>query len=179
MGKRDEDNGTEGHGAHLVSPIHQKYIYMWENSHRTPTEHWQKVSYNKSYKKDHHIIGQDERKKRNGDGACMPGKEAVKEERFLHPWNSLHWLRDHLGKKRSFRGSERSIATGLQQKEQRETSTNGCGHLTELPSLRCTFAGAQEGYVLKLRLQQTDPGKGLGLAAQRQHEKVECGLGCN
>ena len=24
--------------------IHQKYIYMWNNSHRTPTEHWQKTS---------------------------------------------------------------------------------------------------------------------------------------
>ena len=24
--------------------IHQKYIYMWNNSHRTPTECWQKTS---------------------------------------------------------------------------------------------------------------------------------------
>ena len=24
--------------------IHQKYIYMWNNSYRTPTEHWQKTS---------------------------------------------------------------------------------------------------------------------------------------
>ena len=24
--------------------IHQKYIYMWNSSYRTPTEHWQKTS---------------------------------------------------------------------------------------------------------------------------------------
>ena len=24
--------------------IHQKYIYMWNNSYRTPTERWQKTS---------------------------------------------------------------------------------------------------------------------------------------
>ena len=24
--------------------IHQKYIYKWNNSYRTPTEHWQKTS---------------------------------------------------------------------------------------------------------------------------------------
>ena len=24
--------------------IHQKYIYMWNNSYRTPIEHWQKTS---------------------------------------------------------------------------------------------------------------------------------------
>ena len=24
--------------------IHQEYIYMWNNSYRTPTEHWQKTS---------------------------------------------------------------------------------------------------------------------------------------
>ena len=29
----------------LSSPqIHQKYIYIWNNSYRTPTEHWQKTS---------------------------------------------------------------------------------------------------------------------------------------
>ena len=28
----------------FLPQIHQKYIYMWNNSHRTPTEHWQKTS---------------------------------------------------------------------------------------------------------------------------------------
>ena len=32
-------------GNHPSSPqIHQKYIYMWSNSYRTPTESWQKTS---------------------------------------------------------------------------------------------------------------------------------------
>ena len=38
--KRAEDSNME-----VTSPqIHQKYIYMWNNSYRTPTEHWQKTS---------------------------------------------------------------------------------------------------------------------------------------
>ena len=30
--------------SHSSPQIHQKYIYMWNNSYRTPTERWQKTS---------------------------------------------------------------------------------------------------------------------------------------
>ena len=36
-----QDGGGVRHGDHL--PPH-KYIYMWNNSYRTPTECWQKTS---------------------------------------------------------------------------------------------------------------------------------------
>ena len=53
----DQDGRIEGHGAHLLPQIHKKYIYTWNNSHRIPTERWQKISYNQSCKKDHHVTG--------------------------------------------------------------------------------------------------------------------------
>ena len=37
--------------------IHQKYIYMWNNSCRTPTEHWQKTSDFLRGKKLPHVPG--------------------------------------------------------------------------------------------------------------------------
>ena len=40
----DQDGGTVGRGAHLIPQIHPKFIYMWNNPHRTSTEHWQKTS---------------------------------------------------------------------------------------------------------------------------------------
>ena len=55
--RRDQDGRIEGHGAHLFPQIHQKYIYMGDNSHRISTELWQKISYNQSCKKDHHVTG--------------------------------------------------------------------------------------------------------------------------
>ena len=49
----DQDGRTEG----CETPFSQKYIYMWNYSHRILTDHWQKISYNQRYKKDHHITG--------------------------------------------------------------------------------------------------------------------------
>ena len=42
--ERDQDGGEEGCGAHLSLQIHQKYICMWNNSHRIPTESMQEIS---------------------------------------------------------------------------------------------------------------------------------------
>ena len=58
----------------------------------------------------------------------------MKEERFPHPGNLLHWLGDQPGQKGSFRGSEENAAAGLQPAEQRETSTDGPGHFLALPA---------------------------------------------
>ena len=53
-----------------------------------------------------------------------------------HPRNALHQLQDQLGQIGSFRGSEETAAAVLQQAEERETSTEGSGHLTALLSPR-------------------------------------------
>ena len=40
-----QDGGQRGHGAHLPPQTHQKYIYMWNNSHGKLTGNWKKKSY--------------------------------------------------------------------------------------------------------------------------------------
>ena len=92
----------------------------------------------------------------------------MKEERFPHPGNPPHQLGDQPGQKGRFRGSEESAAIGLQQAEQKETSTDGPGHLAAHSSLRCASVGVHSGWVLKLGFQRTDLGRGLGLAAWRR-----------
>ena len=37
--------GTGRYGAHSYTHKHQKYIYMYNNSHRKLTRNWQKISY--------------------------------------------------------------------------------------------------------------------------------------
>ena len=64
----------------LSSPqIHQKYIYMWNNSYRTPTEHWQNTSDFPKGKKLPTYLGRakEKRKQRqkNRDGTCTSGRE--------------------------------------------------------------------------------------------------------
>ena len=45
--------------------IHQKYIYMWKNSYRTPTEHWQKTSDFSKGKKLPTYLGRAKEKRKN------------------------------------------------------------------------------------------------------------------
>ena len=54
-------------------------------------------------------------------------------------------------------------------KAERDRTDGPCRCLA-LPSLRCSPAGAGRGWVLRLGLQRSDPGRGLGLAAWRQLE---------
>ena len=95
-------------------------------------------------------------------------KGAVKEERVPHPGNPLHQLGDQAEQTGNFRGSEESAAAGLQQTGQRETSIDTPGHLPALPSPRHMYAGTCGSQALKVGLQTTDPGRGLGLAMQRE-----------
>ena len=59
--------------------IHQKHIYMWNNSYRTPTERWQKTSDFPKGKKIPTYLGRAKEKskktdKRRGMGpACLGG----------------------------------------------------------------------------------------------------------
>ena len=47
--------------------IHQKYIYMWNNSHRTPTERWPKTSDLPKGKKLPTYLGRAKEKRKNRD----------------------------------------------------------------------------------------------------------------
>ena len=47
--------------------IHQKYIYMWNNSYRTPTERWQKSSDLPKGKKLPTYLGRAKEKRKNRD----------------------------------------------------------------------------------------------------------------
>ena len=57
--------------------IPQKYIYMWNNSCRTPTERWQKTSDLPKGKKLPMYLGRAKEKTetKNRDGACSSGRE--------------------------------------------------------------------------------------------------------
>ena len=61
--------------------IHQKYIYMWNNSYRSPTERWQKTSDFPKGKKLPSYLGRAKKKKKkqqrqkNRDGPCASGRE--------------------------------------------------------------------------------------------------------
>ena len=68
--------------------IHQKYIYMWKNSYRTPTERWQKTSDFPKSKKLPTYLGRAKEKRKNRDkrigtgpapvgGSCEGGKVSM------------------------------------------------------------------------------------------------------
>ena len=73
----------------LSSPqIHQKYIYTWNNSYRTPTERWQKTSDLPKGKKVPTYLGRAKEKRINRDkrirtgpapvgGSCEGGKVSI------------------------------------------------------------------------------------------------------
>ena len=71
--------------------IHQKYIYMWNNSYRTPTECWQKTSDFPKGKKLPTYLGRAKEKRKNRDkrigtapaplgGNCKGGKVSTPKE---------------------------------------------------------------------------------------------------
>ena len=53
--------------------IHQKYNYMWNNSYRTPIEHWQKTSDFPKGKKLPTYLGRAETKRKNRDKRTVTG----------------------------------------------------------------------------------------------------------
>lgn len=67
---QDQDVRGEGGGAHLLLQKCLKYIYKWNNSHRTSTEHQQKTSCSLKVKKTPWgwvDQGEKERKKEKGE----------------------------------------------------------------------------------------------------------------
>ena len=81
--------------------IHQKYIYMWNNTYRTPTEAWQKTSDFPKGKKLPTYTGRAKEKRKNRDkriGTDLHLWEgAVKEEKFPHTRKPLHWWKQGVG----------------------------------------------------------------------------------
>ena len=74
--------------------IHQKYIYMWNSSYRTPTERWQKTSDLPKGKKLPTYLGRAREKRKNRNKRIGMGPDqwegALKEERFPHTRKPLH-----------------------------------------------------------------------------------------
>ena len=79
--------------------IHQNYIYTWNNSYRTPTEHWQKTADFPKGKKIPTYLGRAKEKRKNREkrigmgptalgGSCERGKVST----------PLHWQRRGVGK---------------------------------------------------------------------------------
>ena len=98
-----------------------------------------------------------------------PWEGAAKEERFPHPGKTLahgEISRDRKGASEAQRRARQPVCG----RQKRETSTEGPCYFPADPSLKHTPAGTCGVWGLKLRLQRTDQGRGLGSAAQTQPE---------
>ena len=104
--------------------IHQKYIYMWNNSYRIPTECWQKTSDLPKGKKLPIYLGRAKEKRKSRDkrigtgpaslgGHCEGGK--VFPSLVETGWGG------RLGG--SFGATEESATTGVQRAKQRDSCT--------------------------------------------------------
>ena len=65
--------------------IHQKYVYMWNNSYRTPAECWQRTSdFPKGKKIATYLCRAKEKRKRqkNRDRTCTSGRELWRRKSF-------------------------------------------------------------------------------------------------
>ena len=113
-------------GSPSSPQIHQKYIYMWNNSYRTPTERWQKSSDLPKGKKLPTYLGRAKEKRKNRDkrigmgpvplgGSCEGGSFLTLGSPFTGRngrWRGL-----------SFGATEESAATGMQRAKQRDACT--------------------------------------------------------
>ena len=109
---------------------------MWNSSHRIPPECWQKMSYNQSCKKNHHVTLWGKRKiKEIRMGPVGLGRSCAREMFFLpsHPGSLLQWMGNQLKQLGKLRGPEESAAASLQQARQ----TEGDQHRGSLPT-HCT-----------------------------------------
>ena len=84
----------------------------------------------------------------------------MKKETFPHPGKAPHQRGDQPGQRGCFGDSEESAATSLQKAKRTETCTDGWYHHPTFPSLRCSSAGTDRGWMLKLWLWRSDPGRG-------------------
>ena len=157
--------------------IHQKYIYMWNNSYRTPTERWQKTSDFLKGKKLPTYLGRAKQKRKkqrqkNRDGTCATGRELWRRKSF-HTLGSPFTGGDKGWQGGSVRATEESTATGVQRAEQRDSCTedqcwpaltNPRGLSSHLPAQRVGAGSWGLGFGGQI------PGRRLWLAAWTQPE---------
>ena len=141
--------------------IHQKYIYMWNNSYRTPTEHWQKTSDFPKGNKLPTYLGRAKEKRKNRDkrigtgpaplgGSCEGGKVSTHSE---DP--SLAETGGGGGKLRSHGGE--SSNRGAKGKAERFLHRGSVPSSTHQPErLVCSPAGMGGGWDLRLGLRRSD-----------------------
>ena len=108
--------------------IHQKYIYMWNNSYRTPNERRQKTSDLSKGKKLPTYLGRTKDQKETAEtkeeGQDLHQWEgAVKGERFPNTRKPLRGRRLWVEEGGSFGATEESAATGVQRAKQRDSRT--------------------------------------------------------
>ena len=106
--------------------IHQKYIYMWNNSYRTPTERWQKTSDLPKGKKFPTSLGRAKEKRKNrgkriGKGPAPRGG-SFEEGSFLTIRNPFTGG-DRVWQGRSIGATEESAAIGVQRAKWRDSHT--------------------------------------------------------
>ena len=146
--------------------IHQKYIYVKNNSYRTPTERWQKTSDLPKGKKLPTYLGRVKKKQRqkNRDGTHTSGRELWRRKgvhTLGRPFSGgdCGWRRGELwshGGERSHRGSE-GKAERFPHRGVVPTST----HQPE--RLVCSPAGVGGGWELRLGLWRSDPRERTGV----------------
>ena len=143
--------------------IHQKYIYMWNNSYRTPSERWQKTSDFAKGKKLPTYLGRTKEKRKkqrqkNKDGTCNTGRELRRRKSF-HSLGSHFTGWDWGWWGGSFGATEESTTTGVQRAKRRDSCREDwC--LPALTSLRGLFAHLPAGtggtWKLRLRIRSSD-----------------------
>ena len=137
--------------------IHQKYVYMWNNSYRTPTERWQKTSDLPKGKKLPHepVYGKRKKEKqrqKNRDGTCTSGRELRRRKGF-HTLGS------------PFAGGDCGWQRGEALEPWRRAQPQGCrGQSREIPARRIgadLHSPVREACLLTRR-----GGRGLGAEAR-------------
>ena len=149
--------------------IHQKYIYMWNNSYRTPTECWQKTSdFPKGKKLPMYLDRAKEKRKNRGKrigtgpaplgGSCEGGSFHTLGSPFTG--GDGGWLGG------SFEATEESTATGVQRAKWRNTRTEDwCQPALISPRGLSAHppAGMGGGWERRLGLQRSDPRERTGV----------------
>ena len=169
MDRRDLQDGRGVRwGDHLPSPqIHQKYIHIWNNSYRTPTERWQTSDFPKG-KKLPTYLGTAKEKRKNRDKTIGTGPAPLggKEEKFPHTSMPLHppemGGRGAGGKLRSH--GEEGSNRGAEGKAERFPHRGSVPTSTHQPErLVCSPARVGGGWELRLGLQRSDPRERTGV----------------
>ena len=109
--------------------IHQNYIYMWNNSYRTPTKRWQKTSDLPKGKKfpmylDRAKEKKEKQRQKNRDGTCTSGRQLWRRKGF-HTLGS------------PFAGGDCGWWRGEALEPRRRAQPQGCGGQSgEIPAQR-------------------------------------------